>query len=79
MSTFIRVILKIGLIIIAFLIMGFLQILLKGGDPSEPGVGGPIGIVLLFAFFAGARAIWRYQPSEKMEDSSIDKHLLDKS
>lgn len=78
MSTAIRIVLKIVLIIVAFLIYGFFQILLKGGNTGEPGLGGPVGIVLLFAFLAGARAIWKYQPPKKIEDASIDTHLLDK-
>ena len=73
--------LKIILTIVAFLFLGVLQVALKGGDSSRPGAGGPIGIILLFAFIAGVTAIWKYNPDKKEEKSSTDndKHELDKS
>jgi Na+/proline symporter len=69
---------KILLIIGAFMFYGLIQIVLKGGDSSRPGVGGPIGIIFLFVFFAVVRAIWKYNPDEKNANQD-DKHNLDKS
>lgn len=69
---------KILLIIVSFMIYGVIQIALKGGDSSRPGVGGPIGIIFLFAFLAAARAIWKYNPDKKDENQN-DNHNLDKS
>jgi hypothetical protein len=73
-----RVVIKIILIIVAFIIYGVIQITLKGGESNSPGVGGPIGIIFLFAFLAAARAIWKYNPEKEVE-SSADNHNLDKS
>ncbi len=74
--------LKIVLTIVAFLILGVFQVALKGGDSSRPGAGGPIGIILLFAFIAGVTAIWKYNPDKKDDTPSNnenDKNELDKS
>ncbi len=70
---------KIILIILAFLVYAVIQIALKGGDSRTPGVGGPIGIICLLAFLAGARAIWKYNPDKKDGNSSTDNHHLDKN
>jgi hypothetical protein len=54
----------------------FLFLLLFGIAKSFDGIGGLIGILLMIGFYAGAKAIWKYNP-EKKEDSS--SHELDKS
>ncbi|NJL15178.1 MAG: hypothetical protein HC913_20675 [Microscillaceae bacterium] len=42
------------------------------GHPDGPGVGGPIGILLMFTALAGVRAIWRYKsPQKQADDSSL--------
>ncbi len=69
---------KIILIIVMFLIFGIITVALKGGE-NRPGVGGPIGIILMFGFIAAIRAIWKYKPeAENKEESSADKQTLDK-
>lgn len=73
-----RVVVKVILIIVVFMIFAVIQIALKGGDSNRPGVGGPVGIIFLFAFLAAARAIWKYNP-DKEADSLSDQHNLDKS
>lgn len=65
---------KIVLIIGLFLILGFFQVLLKGGNGS--GSGGPIGIILLVGVFAAVGAIWKYKPntdSQKNDTKDLDK------
>jgi hypothetical protein len=69
--------LKIVLIIIAFMVYGLIQIALKGGDSSQSGAGGPMGIIFLFVFLAAARAIWKYNPDKK-DKKTTDNHHLDK-
>lgn len=75
MSKFMKVI----LIAIAFFITGGIIVVLKGGN--DQGIGGPVGIIILFAFMAGARAIWKYKPeTENAENiNNQDSHELDKS
>lgn len=71
--------LKIILIVIGFVIFAFLLTIIKalqGQSSSSSGVGGPIGIILMVAFIAGARAIWKYNPDKNTNDT--DKHELDK-
>jgi hypothetical protein len=77
MRTGIKVLLIFGL----FMIYGAISLALKGGDSTRAGVGGPIGLIVLFACFAGAVAIWKYNPdkdTEKQNDGK-DKHQLDKN
>ena len=77
MRTGIKVLLIFGL----FMIYGAISLALKGGDSTRAGVGGPIGLIVLFACFAGAVAIWKYNPdkdNEKQNDGK-DKHQLDKN
>lgn len=73
-----RTIMKIVLIFIAFMITAGIIAVLKGGNKS--GVGGPVGIIILFGFMAGARAIWKYNPDQKDKNvsNSDDNHKLDK-
>lgn len=73
-----RTLLKIVLIFIAFMITTVIIFILKGGSD---GFGGPIGIIVLFAFMAGARAIWKYEPSNNTQNQSNpnDHHKFDKS
>lgn len=75
--------LKIILIFVAIMVGGLLIALIKEGTgrgSNSPGVGGPIGIIVAFALIAGIRAIWKYSPDKKEENSSNDndKHQLDK-
>ncbi len=78
-----RTVLKIILIFVALMVGGLLIALIKEGSgrgSNSPGVGGPIGIIVTLAMMAGIRAIWKYSP-EKKDDNSIsdnDKHQLDK-
>jgi hypothetical protein len=67
-----RTILKIILILAGFMIFAILFGITKsfGG-----GISSLIGILLMLGFWAGAKAIWKYNP-EKNENS--DKHELDK-
>ena len=67
-----RTLIKIVLIFVAFMITAAIIAIMKGGNKS--GVGGPIGIILLFGFMAGARAIWKYNP----EKNNTDEHQLKK-
>ena len=72
--------LKIVLIIGACMVGGLLIALLKEGTgrgANSPGAGGPIGLIVMFALIAGIRAIWKYNPDKK-EDNSKDNHNLDK-
>jgi len=73
-----RTLMKIILIFIAFMITAGVIALLKGGNKS--GIGGPVGIIILFGFMAGARAIWRYNPdtTESNQSNKNDNHKLDK-
>ena len=74
-----RTLMKIVLIFIAFMVTAGIIAVLKGGNKS--GVGGPVGIILLFGFMAGARAIWKYNPdkNDQNQTNSNDNHKLDKS
>jgi F0F1-type ATP synthase assembly protein I len=74
-----RKLMKIILIFIAFILTAGIIAVLKGDNKS--GVGGPIGIILLLGFMAGARAIWKYNPNEDEQNqaNSNDNHKLDKS
>ncbi len=65
---------KILLIIVGFVITVMIMGLLKEENGREG--GGPIGLIIMFAFFAGARAIWRYKSPTKNKQ---DNHELDKS
>lgn len=67
-----RSILKIILIGAGF----FAFLLLFGIAKSFNGIGGIIGILLMIGFYAGAKAIWKYNPEKKEEDTS---HELDKN
>ena len=72
--------LKIVLIIGAFMVGGLLIALIKEGTgrgANSPGAGGPIGLIVMIALIAGIRAIWKYNPDKK-EDNSKDNHNLDK-
>lgn len=72
-----RTLMKIILIFIAFMITAGIIAVLKGG---KSGIGGPFGIILLFGFMAGARAIWKYNPdrNEQGQINTNDNHKLDK-
>jgi preprotein translocase subunit SecY len=74
-----RTLMKIVLIFIAFIITAGIIVMLKGD--SKSGIGGPVGIIILFGFMAGARAIWKYNPNkdEQNQTNSNDNHKLDKS
>lgn len=67
---------KVLLIVGLLLVVGFFQLILKGGDASRSGAGGPVGVVLLIAFFAAARAIWKYNPdaSKSGDNQQLDKN-----
>ena len=73
-----RTLMKIILIFTAFIITAGIIVALKGENKS--GVGGPMGIILLFGFIAGARAIWKYNPNKNNHDqpNANDNHNLDK-
>jgi hypothetical protein len=63
-----RTTLKFILISIGFLIFAFLILILRAfpsNFTSSTGLGGPIGVILMIAFLAGARAIWNYNPTKK--------------
>ena len=69
-----RVLMKIVLIIGLFMILGFFQLLLKGGNGS--GSGGPIGIILIVGGRAAGSAIWEYDPdknNQKLDTTDLDK------
>ncbi len=71
--------LKIILIAVGFIIFTFLVVVIKGlqgRSSNSSGVGGPIGIIAMVGFIAGARAIWKYDPVKNKKDN--DKHELDK-
>jgi hypothetical protein len=72
--------LKVVLIIVVFIVCGLLITLVKEGTgrgSNSPGVGGPVGIIIVFAIIAGIRAIWKYNP-EKKDNGSDGNHNLDK-
>ena len=73
-----RTLMKIILIFTAFIITAGIIVALKGENKS--GVGGPMGIILLFGFIAGARAIWKYKTNKNNHDqpNANDNHNLDK-
>lgn len=66
---------KIILILIGLFVLAFIVALLRevGGQGKN---GGIIGMILIIAFLAGARAIWKYNPEKNKNDN--DKHELDK-
>lgn len=70
--------LKILLIVIAFVITGVILMLIKEGTGRQTGAG-PIGIIVMVGFIAGARAIWKYNPENENKEKEKDKHQLDKS
>ena len=61
---------KIFLIIVAFFIFFLLVMLLKGGNADQPGLGGIVGVILLFVFIAVARAIWKYEEDKTSSNQS---------
>jgi uncharacterized membrane protein YidH (DUF202 family) len=69
--------LKIILIAVGFITFAFLVVIIKGvqGQSSNSsGVGGPIGIIVMVGFLAGARAIWKYNPDKNKNDKDeLDK------
>jgi hypothetical protein len=74
-----RTISKIVLCIVIFMIFGLITVALKGGQ-NRPGVGGPIGIILMFGMFAAMRAIWKYKPENPEKTNlSSDSHTLNKN
>ncbi len=70
--------LKIVLIVIAFVIAGVIITLVKEGTGRESSAG-PLGIIIMVGFIAGARAIWKYNPDNENKENESDKHQLDKS
>ena len=69
---------KVVLIVGIFMVFGLITVALKGGD-NRPGVGGPIGIVLMFGMIAAVRAIWKYKPEkDSKKDTTADNQSLDK-
>lgn len=68
---------KIILIIVGFILLVIPFGILKSLNGLTSGVSGMFGFLLVLGFFAGARAIWKYNPSKK--DDAKDKHGLDKS
>ena len=62
---------------IILILAGFMAIIIPFGIAKSFGgfIGSLIGILLIVGFFAGAKAIWKYNP-EKNEN--YDKHKLDK-
>lgn len=72
-----RPILKIILIVFGFVLLSIPFSILKSLNGMTSGVSGMIGFALVVGFFAGARAIWNYNP-DKNKDST-DLHKLDKN
>lgn len=73
-----RTLTKIVLIVIIFLLFGLITVVLKGGE-NRPGVGGPVGIILMFGVIAAIRAIWKYNPEkEQAKTTEADNQTLDK-
>lgn len=68
-----RTILKIVLIMLGFIIFAFLFGITKS---VNGGIASLIGILLMVGFISGAKAIWKYNPSNKNNSNS---HDLDKS
>ena len=74
-----RVLIKIVFTVIAFFLFGAVMTILKGGDASQPGSGGPIGLIVGFGLFAGVVAIWRYNPEKSNNDNnSVENQNLKK-
>lgn len=74
-----RTIIKIILIAVGLVIFALLTAIIKayqGQSSNSPGVGGPIGVIVMVGFIAGARAIWKYNPDKNKNEK--DKHELDK-
>lgn len=71
---------KILMIIVFFIVGMFFITLIKVGQGrgNAPGLGGPLGIIIMFAMLAGIRAIWKYRPESKNDESGAG-HDLDKS
>ena len=59
------------------MVMAIINAIIMESTGRKAGAG-PIGLILMFAFFAGARAIWKYNPDKENNSSSNDKHHLDK-
>jgi hypothetical protein len=72
-----RTIIKIILILLGFILVSIPFSILKSLNGLTSGVSGMFGFLLIIGFFAGARAIWKYNPSKKYDTK--DKHELDKS
>jgi hypothetical protein len=69
---------KIVLIVVIFMVFGLITVALKGGE-NRPGVGGPVGIILMFGVLAAIRAIWKYNPEkEQSKGTTADNQTLDK-
>lgn len=77
-----RTTLKIILIIVAFVLTAILVGISKALTGSHNSTG-PLGIVFMVAFLAGARAIWRYDPNKNSTSTDVSKkseeQQLDKS
>lgn len=72
-----RIILKIILTIVAFIIATFLIGVIK--DASGRETPGALGLVIGAGLVAGIVAIWKYNPDKENQQNNIDKHQLDKS
>lgn len=73
-----RTLTKIVLIVVIFMVFGLITVALKGGE-NRPGVGGPVGLILMFGVIAAIRAIWKYNPEkEQNKNTSADNQTLDK-
>ena len=69
---------KIVLIVVIFMVFGVITVALKGGE-NRPGVGGPVGIILMFGVIAAIRAIWKYHPEkDQNKTTAADDQSLDK-
>jgi hypothetical protein len=68
-----RSILKIVLILVGFIVFALLFGLTKS---FSGGMAGFIGVLLMVGFFAGARAIWNYNPTREDESkgNELDKN-----
>jgi len=64
-----RTTLKIILIAVAFMVLVLIVGVSKAFSGSKNGAG-PLGIVFMVAFLAGARAIWKYNPEGNSKDVS---------
>jgi hypothetical protein len=73
-----RTLTKIVLIVVIFMVFGLITVALKGGQ-NRPGVGGPIGLILMFGVLAAIRAIWKYNPEkDQNKTTTADSQTLDK-